>query len=320
MIPLVLFCLTKVAFPNGPNPFEPMIFISHPLLDSSPDDPRYAKGPQDLVFVLYHIIVFSFVRQFTLFNIIHPFALRLGIKRGTKLERFGEQVYALLYYGAMGVWGMLIMTELPTWWYRTQYYWIDYPHWEMQPNLKRYYLMHLSYWTQQLIILALGLEKPRKDFKELVAHHIVTLELIAGSYLVNMTLIGNAVFVSMDIPDAFFALSKICNYLNLDKTKAFTFVIFFFAWTYFRLWLNIRILWSVWTEFELIPASARCFRPLDGVWMADWVKYQMFIPLLLLLCLNFFWYLLICRILYRALFGGVITDDRSEDEDGGKDD
>ncbi len=49
----------------------------------------------------------------------------------------------------------------------------------MQPNLKRYYLMHLSYWTQQLIILALGLEKPRKDFKELVAHHIVTLELIA---------------------------------------------------------------------------------------------------------------------------------------------
>ncbi len=84
-----------------------MIFISHPLLDSPPDDLRYAKGPQDLVFVLYHIIVFSFVRQFTLFNIIHPFALRLGIKRGTKLERFGEQVYALLYYGAMGVWGMV---------------------------------------------------------------------------------------------------------------------------------------------------------------------------------------------------------------------
>lgn len=90
----------------------------------------------------------------------------------------------------------------------------------MLPALKRYYLMHLSYWIQQLVVLALRIEKPRKDFKELVAHHIVTLWLIgyAGhhtvvmpllnalsswSYGVNMTLIGNAVFVSMDIPDVF---------------------------------------------------------------------------------------------------------------------
>lgn len=70
------------------------------------------------------------------------------------------------------------------------------------------------------------------------------------SYLCNLTLIGNAVFVSMDIPDVFFAvsgknwlcaatwnpqllaqLSKICNYLNWEKTKVFTFVNFFFIWT-----------------------------------------------------------------------------------------
>lgn len=44
--------------------------------------------------------------------------------------------------------------------------------------LKRYYLMHFSYWIQQLIVLALKIEKPRKDYKELVAHHIVTLWLI----------------------------------------------------------------------------------------------------------------------------------------------
>jgi len=320
MIPVVLFCLTKVAFPNGPNPFEPMIFISHPVQNSPTNDPRYAKGPLDLVFVLYHIIVFSFIRQFTLFNIIHPFGLRLGFKRGLKLERFGEQAYAVLYYGGMGVWGVLIMKGLPTWWYQTKYYWIDYPHWDMQPNLKRYYLMHLSYWTQQLVILALGLEKPRKDFKELVAHHIVTLWLIGWSYLVNMTLIGNGVFVSMDVPDVFLALSKICNYLNLETTKSFTFVTFFVIWTYFRHWLNLRMLWSVWTEFELIPASARFFHPRDGVWMAGWMQYQIFIPMLLLLCLNFFWYFLMCRILYRAVFGGVISDDRSDDEDEGRDD
>jgi very-long-chain ceramide synthase len=48
----------------------------------------------------------------------------------------------------------------------------------MDPQLKRYYLMHSAYWCQQLIVLLLGLEKPRKDYTELVAHHFVTLWLI----------------------------------------------------------------------------------------------------------------------------------------------
>ena len=55
---------------------------------------------------------------------------------------------------------------------------LDYPHWDMKPALKRYYLMHASYWVQQIIVLVLRIEKPRKDFTELVAHHIVTLWLI----------------------------------------------------------------------------------------------------------------------------------------------
>ncbi len=54
----------------------------------------------------------------------------------------------------------------------------DYPHWDMKPELKRYYLMQAAYWVQQLLVLVLGLEKPRKDYNELVAHHIVTLWLV----------------------------------------------------------------------------------------------------------------------------------------------
>lgn len=54
----------------------------------------------------------------------------------------------------------------------------DYPHWDMKPELKTYYLMQAAYWCQQLIVLLLGLEKPRKDYYELVAHHFVTLWLV----------------------------------------------------------------------------------------------------------------------------------------------
>ena len=48
----------------------------------------------------------------------------------------------------------------------------------MKPELKAYYLTQAAYWCQQLLVLLLKLEKPRKDYKELVAHHIVTLWLI----------------------------------------------------------------------------------------------------------------------------------------------
>lgn len=85
------------------------------------------------------------------------------------------------------------MGQLPTWWYRTEYLWIgmqytsaltwldppvDYPHWAMKPELKRYYLMQASYWIHQLFVMVLGLERPRKDYAELVAHHIVTIWMI----------------------------------------------------------------------------------------------------------------------------------------------
>lgn len=62
------------------------------------------------------------------------------------------------------------MRQLPTWWYKTEHFWLEYPHTEMTWGLKTYYLMQAAYWCQQSIILALRIEKPRKDFKELVAH------------------------------------------------------------------------------------------------------------------------------------------------------
>ena len=48
----------------------------------------------------------------------------------------------------------------------------------MIPELKAYYLLHMAYWSQQILVLVLKLEKPRKDYTELVAHHLVTVWLI----------------------------------------------------------------------------------------------------------------------------------------------
>lgn len=106
MIPVILYVICS-ALNVEPNPFRPLLFISYRIPTSSPDDPRYAKGWLDIPFLAYHIIVFSFIRQFTLFKIIFPVARYLGIRTPAKLARFGEQAYAVLYYGAMGIWGIV---------------------------------------------------------------------------------------------------------------------------------------------------------------------------------------------------------------------
>ncbi|KAG6336842.1 hypothetical protein ID866_2238 [Astraeus odoratus] len=326
LIPIIFFLnwelVSPYVAPGLPNPFRPLLFISYPLAPGS-GDVRYAKGYLDLLFVTYYIVFFSFVRQVVTLHICRPIARYFSIKRQSKLDRFGEQGYALIYFAVMGIWGYRIMDQLPTYWYRTAYFWIDYPHWEMNAELKRYYLMHSAYWCQQLIVLLFRLEKPRKDHYELVAHHIVTLWLISWSYLINLTLIGNAIFMSMDIPDVFLAFSKLLNYMKWERSKSVAFALFICAWTYFRHYLNIVVLWSVWTEFDLIPETSRVWSPSEGAWLAGWMKYQIFVPILLLQMLNLFWYYLIWRIAIRQVYLSItstLTDERSDDEDNGDDD
>lgn len=48
-------------------------------------------------------------------------------------------------------------------------------------------------------------------------------------------------------------LSKIMNYIQYTRSKIFTFFVLFLTWSYFRHWLNLVILYSVWTEFDLMP-------------------------------------------------------------------
>lgn len=94
------------------NPFEPLLFISHRVPASPDDDPRYQKGFLDLVFIAYYIIVWSFVRQSITIHISRPLARWFGIKKEAKLDRFGEQMYAVLYFGFMGTWGLVSIRSL----------------------------------------------------------------------------------------------------------------------------------------------------------------------------------------------------------------
>lgn len=73
--------------------------------DSDPTDQRYQKGWLDLVFLAYYVLFWSFIRQVLAVKVSQRIARWFGLRKIAKVERFGEQGYALVYFLVMGLWG-----------------------------------------------------------------------------------------------------------------------------------------------------------------------------------------------------------------------
>jgi len=167
----------------------------------------YGKGLWDLAFVTFYTLVFTCIRELSMGEVLRPFARRMGLSRG-KQSRLTEQIYTAAYFGTSGLFGLYVMKRTLIWYFDNSAMFADYPPVHDGP-FKFYYLVQSAYWLQQILVLAMGLEKPRKDYNELVTHHLLTVALIAGSYCFHLTYAGLAVFVTHDISDFFLAVSHL---------------------------------------------------------------------------------------------------------------
>lgn len=214
VIPLVLLIAIGLGYAVNPSPSNPihrMIFLSYqlPIPEDSPEGTKhkYAKGAWDFAFVSFYIIVLSFTREFIMQVILAPLAVKAGLKSRAKQARFMEQMYTAIYFGCTGPLGLWVMSHTPIWYFRMAGMFEGYPHKTLDGDFKFYYLFQGAYWAQQAIVLILGMEKPRKDFKELVMHHIISISLIWASYRFHFTYMGLPVYITHDISDFFLAVS-----------------------------------------------------------------------------------------------------------------
>ncbi|KAJ4376016.1 sphingosine N-acyltransferase lag1 [Neocucurbitaria cava] len=311
-----------LVYPHASNPLSACIFLSYPLDRNDPlipaavrADPNapthYGKGIQDFAFVGFYIIVLSFTREFCMQRLIRPFAIYCGIKSRAKQSRFMEQAYTALYFSIYGPFGVWVMSRTPVWYFSPTGMYQDFPHRTHDAIFKAYYLLQASYWAQQAIVLMLMLEKPRKDFKELVAHHIITVSLIWLSYRFHFTYMGIAVYVTHDISDFFLATSKCLNYVDSIVVGPY-FFIFMCIWGYTRHYLNLKILYSILTTFKTVgPFELNWETQQYKCWISQYITFALLASLQLV---NLFWWFFICRIAYRFIVYRDADDDRSEYE------
>lgn len=99
----------------------------------------------------------------------------------------------------------------------------------------------------------------QKDFVVMIAHHVVTITMFAGSYYIGMVRVAHAILVEQDFADMFLPAAKMCNYIALGDSplkNAFQaaadalFATFAVAWIPTRHIILPIIYYSLWTEAE----------------------------------------------------------------------
>ncbi|POR38971.1 Sphingosine N-acyltransferase LAG1 [Tolypocladium paradoxum] len=312
---LLAFASLYAVNPSESNVVHRFIFLSYRQQPPQPPDaspPQYGKGPWDVALVAFYAVVLSFTREFAMQQLLRPLARAHGITARGKQQRFMEQAYTALYFAFTGPAGVYVMRRTPVWYFDTRGMYERFPHTTHDAAFKFYYLFQAAYWAQQALVMLLGLEKRRKDFRELVAHHVVTLALIALSYRFHFTYIGIAVYLTHDVSDMFLALSKSLSYIGSPLLAPF-FALSIGSWIYLRNYLNLRILYSVLTEFRTVgPYELDWETEQYKCWISNVVT---FVLLAGLQALNLFWLYCLLRNAYRFVVHNIAKDDRSEAEE-----
>ena len=291
------------------NPLHMFVAISYHIPGTTD---MYGKGIKDLCFVFYYMIFFTFFREFLLDIVIKPLPDILGATY--KRKRIKEQSFYVIYYALSSPFGLYILYHSDLWFFKTKPMYETYPDLNNPYWFKIFYLGQAAFWAQQACVLALQLEKPRKDHKEMIYHHIVTLLLVWSSYVFHFTKMGLPIYITMDISDLMLSLCKIFNYLNYWFTPIF-FFIFIAVWIYTRHYINMKILWSVLTEFRTVGDYRLNFATQQyKCWISQPIVFTLIGALQLV---QLYWLFLIFRIVYRMATQSVYEDVRSDAESSG---
>ena len=94
------------------------------------------------------------------------------------------------------------------------------------------------------------LHRDRKDFSELLLHHILTIVMVGYSYITNIIPIGGSIMLVMDASDIFTALFKLTVDVS-DRLLTPCFTIMVGTWIYFRIWFfPVYLIKEIWYQAQ----------------------------------------------------------------------
>ncbi|KAL3831740.1 hypothetical protein ACJMK2_023454 [Sinanodonta woodiana] len=150
------------------------------------------------------------------------------------MQKFRECSWHFTFYLSSFIAGCVILWDKP-WFWQTKYCWKGWPQLNVTLDIHLYYLIELGfYWS---LVFTLITDHKRKDFIEMVVHHIVTILLIYFSWTINFIHVGTLVLLVHDAADYWMAAAKMAHYCKKHKLCEGFFVMFCIVWVISRLGL-----------------------------------------------------------------------------------
>eukprot|EP00929_Paragymnodinium_shiwhaense_P073827 TRINITY_DN3771_c0_g1_i2.p1 TRINITY_DN3771_c0_g1~~TRINITY_DN3771_c0_g1_i2.p1 ORF type:complete len:363 (+),score=90.91 TRINITY_DN3771_c0_g1_i2:103-1191(+) len=268
---------------------------------------------RDMNVVAFFTVVFFLMTWGIRMLLVEPFARNaLGRMKRSQVKKFAQSVMEVANYGSFAILGALVVPSQP-WVWPSENWWIGFDkggHEVMRLDLRCYYLMYIARYACGCASVLL--EAKRKDFVEMMVHHIVTIAVCMVSYIYGWNRVGVVVMVVFDPADVPLHVAKLCKYTGESVSRRFAgkwqfvadrcFELFAVVFFLTRLVIFSYICWSAHIE------SLRYFP--HGV-----PEWTCIILLYTLLLLQIFWFSLIIKVAIKLLRGQSAEDVRSDDED-----
>jgi len=241
----------------------------------------------------------------TTYQVTKWFRRKRNINKLSLMRKATETCWRVLVYFTFFVLGSYVMFTSD--WFGDMNTWVvGYIHKQpLTTGIKWYYLMELSFYMSLLV--SQFFDAKRKDFFQLFIHHIATIILIGGSYIIAHFHYGAVIIYLHDASDYWLESAKIANYAKTQKLCDALFVVFavtFFIcrWIYFPFWVLRGFIFHN-------PALSGMHSYFDFPYLFVYLCF-------VLLVLHIYWGYLIANMVYKfTVAGKVEKDDRSNDED-----
>eukprot|EP00923_Selenidium_pygospionis_P022623 GHVN01039140.1.p1 GENE.GHVN01039140.1~~GHVN01039140.1.p1 ORF type:complete len:387 (+),score=45.77 GHVN01039140.1:62-1222(+) len=301
------------------------------------------------VFVVLKLIFFLSLLRLVLCGAYHPrlsglpnvFTGALGkLCRPEKHQKFSENLWYTLWHTLSFCWNCRVLLyecispDTPGWFYYlltkgdSVWYWLTtvsektlkgdpgWPGLTISDTVRFFYLTQMAFWASNIVYLFL--ERKRSDFSVMLVHHVSTVLLLTGSYMMNLWRVGLVVLVLHDLGDILLYSAKTTQYSVMPRKVVDTlFVMFAVMFFISRLVLYPKLVVLPCLDYSMFREATHglVWWPWDvpgvGVLTAFLVVLQV---------LHLFWFWLIMQIVVKTtLKAKSITDKgdiRSGDEGG----
>ncbi|KAK6135711.1 hypothetical protein DH2020_030550 [Rehmannia glutinosa] len=234
--------------------------------------------------------------------------LKLNRKTRALTEKCTESMWKLTYYATVEF--CILATAYHEPWFKdVKQYFQGWPDHELKLPLRLIYMCQCGFYLYSIAALLMW-ETRRKDFSVMMSHHIVTVILIAYSYITRFFRIGAVILALHDASDVFMEAAKIFKYSKIELGASVCFGLFALSWLVLRL-----IFFPFWViratsyySYQVLKLSEPYHR---GIY------YVFNTMLLTLLGFHIYWWKLICAMIIKQLKskGKVGEDIRSDSED-----